>query len=243
MEARLGADFDDVRLHTDPAAQRSAAAIGARAYTSGGHVVIGAGGTDKHTLAHELAHVIQQRSGPVAGTECGQGLRISDPSDRFEREAEVNAKRAMSGSTACVPRATTSAVGRTSTAPAASSPIQRTSHVDQLAQAALENYDQRQAEFQGNQNVQVEARVNPERLVHLLTNHAEDRGKRGRTVKDLLREMARGWWCITAGPHEGGVGGAARAADPNRHITLNVRGRGYHVQLMANDEFQNVTGG
>lgn len=90
MEGRLGADFSDVRLHTGPAAQRSAAEIGARAYTSGSHVVIGTGGADKHTLAHELTHVIQQRSGPVSGTDNGAGLSLSDPSDRFEREAEAN---------------------------------------------------------------------------------------------------------------------------------------------------------
>ncbi|MEK2495483.1 DUF4157 domain-containing protein [Kitasatospora purpeofusca] len=98
MERRLGADFSDVRIHDDGAAKASAAEVGARAYTSGNHVVIGEGGTDKHTLAHELTHVIQQRRGPVAGTDNGAGLRVSDPSDRFEREAESNARRAMSGS-------------------------------------------------------------------------------------------------------------------------------------------------
>ncbi|MEV7598765.1 DUF4157 domain-containing protein [Kitasatospora sp. NPDC089797] len=95
MEARLGADFSDVRVHDDTAARASAAEVGARAYTSGSHIVIGAGGADKHTLAHELTHVIQQRQGPVAGTDNGDGLRVSDPSDRFEREAEANATRAM----------------------------------------------------------------------------------------------------------------------------------------------------
>ncbi|WP_406009073.1 DUF4157 domain-containing protein [Streptomyces sp. NBC_00637] len=97
MEARLGADFSDVRLHTGPTAQRSAAEVGARAYTSGSHVVIGAGGTDRHTLAHELTHVIQQRQGPVAGTDNGSGLSVSDPSDRFERAAEENARRVLAG--------------------------------------------------------------------------------------------------------------------------------------------------
>ncbi|MGK5449944.1 eCIS core domain-containing protein [Streptomyces radiopugnans] len=97
MEARLGTDFSDVRLHTGAAAARSARAIGARAYTSGSHVVIGDGGGDKHTLAHELTHVVQQRQGPVSGTDNGAGLRISDPSDRFEREAEANATRALAG--------------------------------------------------------------------------------------------------------------------------------------------------
>ncbi|WP_228561063.1 eCIS core domain-containing protein [Catenulispora pinisilvae] len=96
MESRLGADFSDVRLHTGGAAQRSAAEIGARAYTSGNHVVIGDGGGDKHTLAHELTHVIQQRQGPVAGADNGSGLKVSDPSDRFERAAEANATRVLS---------------------------------------------------------------------------------------------------------------------------------------------------
>ncbi len=96
MEARLGADFSDVRLHTDEAARSSAAEIGARAYTSGHHVVVGREGMDKHTLAHELTHVVQQRRGPVAGTDNGAGVLVSDPSDRFEREAEANATRVMS---------------------------------------------------------------------------------------------------------------------------------------------------
>ncbi|MFI7238333.1 DUF4157 domain-containing protein [Streptomyces cyaneofuscatus] len=96
MEARLGADFSDVRLHTGTTARRSAGEIGARAYTSGSNIVVGDGGADKHTLAHELTHVIQQRQGPVAGTARSDGLRVSDPSDRFERQAEATANRVMS---------------------------------------------------------------------------------------------------------------------------------------------------
>ncbi|WP_078533059.1 MULTISPECIES: DUF4157 domain-containing protein [unclassified Streptomyces] len=122
MEARLGADFSDVRIHDDSAARASAAEVGARAYTSGSHVVIGDGGGDKHTLAHELTHVIQQRQGPVAGTDNGSGLKVSDPSDRFEREAEANARRALSGP---VPQGPVAAQ-RSAAAPAPASPaVQR----------------------------------------------------------------------------------------------------------------------
>ncbi|WP_238413219.1 eCIS core domain-containing protein, partial [Saccharothrix deserti] len=99
MEARLGADFSDVRVHTDAAARRSATELGAHAYTSGNHVVVGAGGGDRHTLAHELTHVIQQRSGPVPATPTGDGVSVSDPGDAYERAAEANARRVMAGPT------------------------------------------------------------------------------------------------------------------------------------------------
>jgi len=95
MQARFGADLSDVRVHSGSSARASAAEISARAYTSGSHIVIGDGGADKHTLAHELTHVIQQRQGPVACTDNGNGLSLSDPSDPFERAAEASAHRAL----------------------------------------------------------------------------------------------------------------------------------------------------
>jgi Domain of unknown function (DUF4157) len=101
MEARLGHDFSDVRLHTDSRAHESATAVNAHAYTVGSNVVFqrdkyDPSSTEGRTmLAHELTHVIQQRNGPVDGTPTGGGVQISDPSDRFEREAAANAERAM----------------------------------------------------------------------------------------------------------------------------------------------------
>jgi hypothetical protein len=110
MEARLGADFSDVRLHTDAAGHTAAESVQAEAFTSGSHIAFRRGGFNpataagKHTLAHELTHVVQQRSGPVAGTDVGGGLRVSDPSDAFERQAEANATRAMSTESGTVTR-------------------------------------------------------------------------------------------------------------------------------------------
>jgi hypothetical protein len=102
MEGRLGADFSDVRVHTDDRAHASAQSVSAHAYTVGPNVVFqrdkyDPSSTDGRTmLAHELTHVVQQRSGPVDGTPAGGGVRVSDPSDRFEREAAANAERVMS---------------------------------------------------------------------------------------------------------------------------------------------------
>jgi hypothetical protein len=101
MEGRLGADFSSVRIHTDGPAAASATAVQARAYTVGEEVVFGPGAFDanssdgRHTLAHELTHVVQQRSGPVDGTPTGDGISVSDPSDRFEQQAEQVATGAL----------------------------------------------------------------------------------------------------------------------------------------------------
>ncbi|WP_280840965.1 DUF4157 domain-containing protein [Micromonospora sp. A200] len=101
MEQRLGTDFSDVRLHTDAAGHAAAESVQAEAFTSGSHIAFQRGRFDpssaagRHVLAHELTHVVQQRSGPVTGTATDDGLRVSDPSDAFERAAEANAARAM----------------------------------------------------------------------------------------------------------------------------------------------------
>jgi len=106
MEQAFATDFGDVRLHTGTEADASARGFGAHAYTVGNDVVFSRGGyepgTDagRRTLAHELTHVVQQRSGPVDGTDTGAGVKMSDPSDRFEQAAETAAANVISGNTA-----------------------------------------------------------------------------------------------------------------------------------------------
>jgi hypothetical protein len=77
-EPRLGRDLSDVRVHTDADAARSARQVGALAYTVGADVVFAAGRyaprqpVGRRLLAHELAHVLQQRqSGPVLQRQTG----------------------------------------------------------------------------------------------------------------------------------------------------------------------------
>jgi hypothetical protein len=102
MEGRLGHDFGDVRVHTDSAAHESAKSVSANAYTVGSNVVFQRDTYDpssqagKTMLAHELTHVVQQREGAVEGSAAPGGIKVSDPSDRFEREAAANADRVMS---------------------------------------------------------------------------------------------------------------------------------------------------
>jgi hypothetical protein len=95
MEARLGTPLDSVRVHVDA---RSTDSVQARAYTVGEDIVVHprhfspSSLAGRELLAHEAVHVAQQRSGPVTGTAVGGGISLSDPSDRFEREAEATAR-------------------------------------------------------------------------------------------------------------------------------------------------------
>lgn len=120
MEAALGADFSDVRVHRDGAAAESASAVSAHAYTVGNDVVFGSGRYDpasptgQRTLAHELTHVVQQRAGPVDGSPAPGGIKLSDPSDRFEQAAEQSADQVIARQAAASAgeMATTGAVQR-----------------------------------------------------------------------------------------------------------------------------------
>lgn len=104
MESSFGQDFSDVRVHTDSKASASAEAVGANAYTVGSDMVFRSGHFDassptgQRTIAHELTHVVQQRSGPVDGAEAPGGIRLSDPDDSFERAADHTADQVTSGS-------------------------------------------------------------------------------------------------------------------------------------------------
>lgn len=91
-----GVDLSHIRVHTDPVAQRSATEIGARAYTSGHHVVLNNNATEKD-VRHEVAHTFQQAVGPVSGKDNGDGLKISEPDSPEEKAAEAAAQRPLPG--------------------------------------------------------------------------------------------------------------------------------------------------
>jgi hypothetical protein len=94
----------------------------------------------RHMLAHELTHVVQQRSGPVDGTDAGGGVKVSDPSDRFEREAVANADHVMSGP------APTPGVQRTAEGSGAVSVQREGEAPEEEEEAAAQTFVQRQEE-------------------------------------------------------------------------------------------------
>jgi hypothetical protein len=102
MEPRFGHDFGNVRVHADAKAAESARAVNALAYTVGRDVVFGGGqhipGTamGRRLMAHELMHVIQQRSASSSRPLQGN-LTVGRPGDAFEQEADAAAGRVMAG--------------------------------------------------------------------------------------------------------------------------------------------------
>ena len=93
LESAGGGGLDDVRVHVGQQAEQLARAVQARAFTVGNDIFFGAGeyrpGTadGDQLIAHEVAHVAQQRGAPAGGP-----LTVSVPGDALEREAEAFAR-------------------------------------------------------------------------------------------------------------------------------------------------------
>jgi hypothetical protein len=86
-------DVSRIQTHAGPEAAASAHAMGAEAYAAGNHVVLG-GRTDLHTVAHEAAHVVQQRGGVQLKSGVGQ------VGDAHEQHADAVADLVVQGKSA-----------------------------------------------------------------------------------------------------------------------------------------------
>lgn len=93
LEQHLGAPLHDVRVHTDQQAAALTRAVSARAFTVGSDIYFSpdeyrAGEVEPSALvAHEVAHVVQQRGAPLTGP-----LTVTQPDDPTEIEAEAIAR-------------------------------------------------------------------------------------------------------------------------------------------------------
>jgi hypothetical protein len=88
MSSTLG-DLSDVRVHTDSTADQLNRSVSARAFATGTDVYFAKGEyrpgspSGDQLIAHELAHVVQQRGSSSSGR-----LSVSQPGDATEREAD-----------------------------------------------------------------------------------------------------------------------------------------------------------
>jgi len=92
FEPRFGRDLSNVRVHNDGASTFVATQLRANAFTVGNHIILGE--PSRRLLAHELAHVVQQRN-VVAWPN--DRVVIGHPGDAFEENADASARAVMSG--------------------------------------------------------------------------------------------------------------------------------------------------
>lgn len=96
--AVMGAEFDDVAIHTDASADALSRQLGATAFATGKDIFFRQGAYDpgssegQHLIAHELTHVVQQGGTPAPVQ--GQ-MAVNDPDDDFEAEADTVADQVM----------------------------------------------------------------------------------------------------------------------------------------------------
>ncbi|MEI8382941.1 MAG: DUF4157 domain-containing protein [Planctomycetota bacterium] len=105
LESSFGTNLSSVRVHTDSAADRAAASVQAKAFTTGQDVYFRAGQyqpeskAGNHLLVHEVAHTVQQGNGSGAISRMAEthDWQVSQPHDSHEREAERAADAATAG--------------------------------------------------------------------------------------------------------------------------------------------------
>ena len=96
MEPAFGANFSNVRLHTDTQADTLNRKLNARAFTTGQDIFFRQGAynpgssSGRELLAHELTHVVQQN-----GKKVQRKLTVGQPGDRYEQEADQVARAVM----------------------------------------------------------------------------------------------------------------------------------------------------
>jgi len=92
LESSYSTNLHSVRVHTDSHGQDLAQSLSARAVTYGNHIFLGPGErqTDLRLMAHETAHVLQQRAAPAVHLWApGEG------SNSYEHEAHQAADAVM----------------------------------------------------------------------------------------------------------------------------------------------------
>ncbi len=114
MESAFGHDFSEVRVHNDVTAANLSANLNARAFTIGKDIAFGTAEYRPGTpvgdalIAHELAHVVQQRSSNAAmapiSNHGSERSALEDDADEFAVEAVVAGMSGRRGGSSGVAR-------------------------------------------------------------------------------------------------------------------------------------------
>ena len=203
MEAAFGADFSAVRVHVGPQPAR----IGALAFTTGNDLYFAPGQYQpdsvrgQQLIGHELAHVVQQRSGRVRGAGNGtwvvQNRALEAEADRLGARAAAHVVQPMRVPAVPSPRATgpaPSAALQMRRAQGRQPPVNRNPG-DQRAMARQNNHNQR-------------------RLAARQLQQARQGGVRVRRLRGAAGRVARAMLAAAPQPRPQQVDAAQQAAAP-----------------------------
>jgi uncharacterized protein DUF4157 len=97
MESGFGTSFEDVRVHQDSESDMLNRRLTSHAFTTGSDIFLrgDASASDNHLIAHELTHVVQQRS--MSG---GGGMSVGAAGDPHEHHADATADSVLSNAAA-----------------------------------------------------------------------------------------------------------------------------------------------
>ena len=103
MGAVMGRDFSEVRIHTDATASELSDDLNARAFTVGQNIAFGKGEYQPGSpvgdalIAHELAHVVQQKGGPSSPVSASKTSLQTDSLETQADRSAVNVVASMWG--------------------------------------------------------------------------------------------------------------------------------------------------
>ncbi|WP_430412277.1 phage tail tip lysozyme [Kordia sp.] len=103
MEAGFGRNFNTVKIHTDAKAIQMSRDIGAKAFTNGNNIYFNnntynpTSTSGKRLLAHELTHVVQQKSSETTIQKDGDPTATTHTPNTLQTQATINAVPALGG--------------------------------------------------------------------------------------------------------------------------------------------------
>ena len=130
MEEAFAADFGRVKIHTDGEADRLSRSLGARAFTSGGDQFFRRGEyapstpAGRETLAHELAHVLQQGDSGSSLIQRKVGFEYETGIGIYQLEPLPEPSQSVSAFLGSTPAATPAIVSSSSAPLPSSAPVE-----------------------------------------------------------------------------------------------------------------------
>ncbi|HEU5060910.1 MAG TPA: DUF4157 domain-containing protein [Kofleriaceae bacterium] len=235
-------DVTDIRAATGSEADRANERMGSVAYAMGDAVVFRDSSPDLFTVAHEAAHVIQQRGGAVATGTVGQS------GDRHEVHADAVAERVVRGESAEDLLDQVAPVGSRNAAPSGPVSVQRFDDKDYEGLTPTQAVRKALDDDEANDAITLMLRLGGAGDANVVLNSCQslatscfgnsEMAEAARILVGLGGSLGRALeWMYDEGTDWSSVAGTIRSASAAQKATLKTDGwRDHFVSELGNDE-------